>query len=74
MVVVLGLYGRLDIWYAGIVAEMPCTDNRNRFLIFFDDGFAQYLSSKKLHKVHHKGTKKLYILKVSMKWKIRNYK
>ena len=52
------LYGTLNIWYAGIVAEMSCPGNKNRLLVFFDDGFAQYLSIKKVHKVHHKGKKK----------------
>ena len=41
--------------YAGIVAENACTENKNRFLVFFDDGFAQYLPVKKLHHVFHTG-------------------
>ncbi|XP_028404794.1 uncharacterized protein LOC114527359 [Dendronephthya gigantea] len=52
---VVALYGNLNIWYAGIIAEMACHGNKNRLLVFFDDGFAQYLSIKKIHKVHHKG-------------------
>lgn len=41
--------------YAGIVAENACAENKNRFLVFFDDGFAQYLPVKKLHHVYHTG-------------------
>ncbi|XP_074605826.1 histone-lysine N-methyltransferase SETDB1-like isoform X4 [Acropora palmata] len=54
---VVGIYGKLDVLYAGIVAENACTENKNRFLVFFDDGFAQYLPVKKLHHVFHTGTK-----------------
>ena len=50
-----GIYGKLDVLYAGIVAENACTENKNRFLVFFDDGFAQYLPVKKLHHVFHTG-------------------
>ncbi|XP_046862056.1 histone-lysine N-methyltransferase SETDB1-like [Xenia sp. Carnegie-2017] len=52
---VVALYGVLDLWYAGIVAEVACAANKQRVLVFFDDGFAQYLPLKKIHKVHHKG-------------------
>ena len=52
------LYGNLNIWYAGIIAENACPGNKSRLLVFFDDGFAQYLPIKKLHKVHHKGKSK----------------
>ena len=41
--------------YAGIVTENACAENKNRFLVFFDDGFAQYLPVKKLHHVYHTG-------------------
>ena len=50
-----GIYGKLDVLYAGIIAENACTENKNRFLVFFDDGFAQYLPVKKLHHVYHTG-------------------
>ena len=30
-------------WYSGVVAEPPKQTNRNRYLIFFDDGYASYL-------------------------------
>ncbi|XP_073245234.1 histone-lysine N-methyltransferase SETDB1-like isoform X3 [Porites lutea] len=52
-----GLYGKLDVLYAGIVTENACAENKNRFLVFFDDGFAQYLPVKKLHHVYHTGKK-----------------
>ncbi|XP_068673501.1 histone-lysine N-methyltransferase SETDB1-like isoform X1 [Montipora foliosa] len=52
-----GIYGKLDVLYAGIIAENACTENKNRFLVFFDDGFAQYLPVKKLHHVYHTGKK-----------------
>ncbi|XP_022104789.1 histone-lysine N-methyltransferase SETDB1-like isoform X2 [Acanthaster planci] len=38
--------------YAGIVAEVPLHINKARYLIFFDDGFAQYLGLKKIHLIH----------------------
>ncbi|KAK3591876.1 hypothetical protein CHS0354_005079 [Potamilus streckersoni] len=37
--------------YAGIVAESPNGRNQLRYLIFFDDGYAQYCSSKEIFKV-----------------------
>lgn len=49
------MYGKLDVLYAGIVTENACAENKNRFLVFFDDGFAQYLPVKKLHHVYHTG-------------------
>ncbi|XP_022793784.1 uncharacterized protein LOC111332656 [Stylophora pistillata] len=52
-----GIYGKLDVLYAGIVAENACGENKNRYLVFFDDGFAQYLPVKKLHHVYHTGKK-----------------
>ncbi|XP_078348189.1 histone-lysine N-methyltransferase SETDB1-like isoform X2 [Oculina patagonica] len=52
-----GIYGKLDVLYAGIVAENACAENKSRFLVFFDDGFAQYLPVKKLHHVYHTGKK-----------------
>lgn len=114
----LGIYGKLDVLYAGIVAENACAENKNRsvschafvaklynaevghywsnywstsylmnvliqkyffmseccfhqwkyfffcpwrFLVFFDDGFAQYLPVKKLHHVYHTGIKCLRV-------------
>ncbi|MGH0168477.1 UNVERIFIED_CONTAM: hypothetical protein FKN15_054739 [Acipenser sinensis] len=34
-----------QVWlYAGVVAEMPNSKNKMRFLIFFDDGYASYSS------------------------------
>ncbi|XP_055997005.1 histone-lysine N-methyltransferase SETDB1-like isoform X3 [Ostrea edulis] len=38
-------------FYAGIVAETPNQRNAYRYLIFFDDGYAQYSRSDDIHKV-----------------------
>ncbi|KAL4711258.1 hypothetical protein ACJJTC_019099 [Scirpophaga incertulas] len=38
-----------DAFYAGIVAEVPTPVNSYRYLVFFDDGYAQY--------VHHANTR-----------------
>ncbi|GFS93518.1 histone-lysine N-methyltransferase SETDB1 [Nephila pilipes] len=35
--------------YAGIVAEPPKTTNLERYLIFFDDGYAQYIEHKDIY-------------------------
>uniref|UniRef100_A0A8C2XL39 [histone H3]-lysine(4) N-trimethyltransferase n=1 Tax=Cyclopterus lumpus TaxID=8103 RepID=A0A8C2XL39_CYCLU len=43
--------GNLVWLYAGIVAEMPNNKNRMRFLIFFDDGYASYVTLPDLHPV-----------------------
>ncbi|XP_048242082.1 histone-lysine N-methyltransferase eggless-like isoform X2 [Haliotis rufescens] len=40
-------------FYAGIVAEAPSVKNQKRYLIFFDDGYAQYCYPKEIHKVCH---------------------
>uniref|UniRef100_A0AAR2J1G6 [histone H3]-lysine(4) N-trimethyltransferase n=1 Tax=Pygocentrus nattereri TaxID=42514 RepID=A0AAR2J1G6_PYGNA len=41
-----------QVWlYAGIVAEMPNSKNRMRFLIFFDDGYASYVGLPELYPV-----------------------
>ncbi|KAG7474117.1 histone-lysine N-methyltransferase SETDB1 isoform X2 [Solea senegalensis] len=40
------------VWlYAGIVAEMPNNKNRMRFMIFFDDGYASYVTLPELYPV-----------------------
>lgn len=39
-------------YYAGIVAEVPTNRNKHRFLIFFDDGYAQYCLPKEIHRVY----------------------
>lgn len=39
-------------FYAGIVAEVPTNRNKHRFLIFFDDGYAQYCLPKEIHRVY----------------------
>ncbi|XP_008321419.1 histone-lysine N-methyltransferase SETDB1-B isoform X3 [Cynoglossus semilaevis] len=43
--------GNLVWLYAGIVAEMPNNKNRMRFLIFFDDGYASYVTLPELFPV-----------------------
>ncbi|KAF8796330.1 Histone-lysine N-methyltransferase eggless like protein [Argiope bruennichi] len=37
--------------YAGIVAEPPKVTNQERYLIFFDDGYAQYIDNKDIYVV-----------------------
>ncbi|CAG5116873.1 unnamed protein product [Candidula unifasciata] len=39
-------------FYAGVIAEAPSIKNNRRFLVFFDDGYAQYCDAKELHKVY----------------------
>uniref|UniRef100_A0A2C9KBL5 Tudor domain-containing protein n=1 Tax=Biomphalaria glabrata TaxID=6526 RepID=A0A2C9KBL5_BIOGL len=39
-------------FYAGVIAEAPSAKNNRRFLVFFDDGYAQYCDAKELHKVY----------------------
>uniref|UniRef100_A0A8C5CHR0 Histone-lysine N-methyltransferase SETDB1-B n=1 Tax=Gadus morhua TaxID=8049 RepID=A0A8C5CHR0_GADMO len=43
--------GTLSWLYAGVVAEMPNNKNRMRFLIFFDDGYASYVTLPELFPV-----------------------
>ncbi|XP_019334495.1 histone-lysine N-methyltransferase SETDB1 isoform X4 [Alligator mississippiensis] len=41
-----------QVWlYAGIVAETPNVKNKLRFLIFFDDGYASYVTQPELYLV-----------------------
>ncbi|XP_009949429.1 PREDICTED: histone-lysine N-methyltransferase SETDB1, partial [Leptosomus discolor] len=41
-----------QVWlYAGIVAETPNIKNKDRFLIFFDDGYASYVKEWELYPV-----------------------
>nr|XP_044993891.1 histone-lysine N-methyltransferase SETDB1 isoform X1 [Jaculus jaculus] len=41
-----------QVWlYAGIVAETPNIKNKLRFLIFFDDGYASYVTQSELYPV-----------------------
>ncbi|XP_004618135.2 histone-lysine N-methyltransferase SETDB1 isoform X2 [Sorex araneus] len=41
-----------QVWlYAGIVAETPNVKNKLRFLIFFDDGYASYVTQSELYPV-----------------------
>ncbi|GFN93772.1 histone-lysine N-methyltransferase [Plakobranchus ocellatus] len=52
---VVALYREDDApntFYAGVIAEAPSSKNNRRFLVFFDDGYAQYCEAKELHKVY----------------------
>uniref|UniRef100_A0A8C5QPA6 Histone-lysine N-methyltransferase SETDB1 n=1 Tax=Leptobrachium leishanense TaxID=445787 RepID=A0A8C5QPA6_9ANUR len=41
-----------QVWlYAGIVAEPPSSKNKMRYLIFFDDGYASYVTQTELYAV-----------------------
>ncbi|XP_075763582.1 histone-lysine N-methyltransferase SETDB1 isoform X3 [Pelodiscus sinensis] len=41
-----------QVWlYAGIVAETPNMKNKLRFLIFFDDGYASYVTQSELYPI-----------------------
>ncbi|KAM6112670.1 histone-lysine N-methyltransferase SETDB1 isoform 5-T5 [Phoenicopterus ruber ruber] len=41
-----------QVWlYAGIVAETPNVKNKDRFLIFFDDGYASYVKEWELYPI-----------------------
>ncbi|KAM8920772.1 histone-lysine N-methyltransferase SETDB1 isoform 1-T1 [Pelodytes ibericus] len=41
-----------QVWlYAGIVAEPPSNKNKMRYLIFFDDGYASYVTPSELYPV-----------------------
>jgi hypothetical protein len=48
---VVGVYAKWNKLYGGIVAEIACTANQNRYLVFYDDGFAQYMTHNELHEV-----------------------
>jgi len=39
-------------YYAGIIAEPPKNTNSFRYLVFFDDGYAQYVDSKEVLMVY----------------------
>ncbi len=40
---------RPSSFYAGVVAEYPRSLNQYRYLIFFDDGYAQYCTHQQVH-------------------------
>ncbi|XP_062512876.1 histone-lysine N-methyltransferase SETDB1-like isoform X3 [Corticium candelabrum] len=48
---VVGIYAKWNKLYGGIVAEVACERNRSRHLVFYDDGFAQYMTNRELHEV-----------------------
>ncbi|XP_065890411.1 histone-lysine N-methyltransferase SETDB1-B-like isoform X3 [Dysidea avara] len=52
---VVGVYGALEVLYAGVVAEIPCKENKHRVLVFYDDGFAQYTTLDRVHLVCESG-------------------
>nr|CAD7392358.1 unnamed protein product [Timema cristinae] len=37
-----------ESFYAGVIAEPPKSMNKFRYLVFFDDGYAQYISHEKI--------------------------
>ena len=51
----LGLYrdqsNKPGAFYSGVIAEPPKTLNRNRYLVFFDDGYANYIYHENLRVV-----------------------
>jgi histone-lysine N-methyltransferase SETDB1 len=36
-------------YYAGVIAEAPKTLNQYRYLVFFDDGYAQYCTHEQVN-------------------------
>ncbi|CAL1681389.1 unnamed protein product [Lasius platythorax] len=38
-------------YYSGIIAEPPKSTNKYRYLVFFDDGYAQYVTHKNIFPV-----------------------
>ena len=38
-------------YYAGVIAEAPNYVNQNRYLLFFDDGYAQYCNHEQVIKI-----------------------
>ena len=51
----IGLYrehdGQEGAFYSGIIAEPPKTINGNRYLVFFDDGYASYIAHENVREV-----------------------
>lgn len=51
----LGLYkdqtNKPGAYYSGVIAEPPKTLNKNRYLVFFDDGYANYIYHENLRVV-----------------------
>ncbi|XP_066913706.1 histone-lysine N-methyltransferase SETDB1-B-like [Clytia hemisphaerica] len=41
------------VMFAGTIAELACEANRYRYLVFFDDGYAQYLPLNRIFPVVH---------------------
>ncbi|XP_014476372.1 PREDICTED: histone-lysine N-methyltransferase SETDB1 isoform X2 [Dinoponera quadriceps] len=38
-------------FFSGIIAETPKSTNKYRYLVFFDDGYAQYITHQRIHVV-----------------------
>ena len=38
-------------YYAGVIAEAPKYLNQYRYLVFFDDGYAQYCTHEKVRDI-----------------------
>ncbi|CAH0395429.1 unnamed protein product [Bemisia tabaci] len=43
--------GKSDKFYAGVIAEIPKSINKFRYLVFFDDGYAQYINHEDIRVV-----------------------
>lgn len=41
----------VNVMFAGVVAEIAGEENKHRYLVFFDDGYAQYLSRNRMFTV-----------------------
>ena len=57
----IGLYrensAQLGAFYSGVIAEPPKTINSNRYLVFFDDGYASYIAHEDVRVVCRASTK-----------------
>ncbi|EDV19881.1 uncharacterized protein TRIADDRAFT_61660 [Trichoplax adhaerens] len=44
-------YSQCGVYYGCIIVEKPCFNNGFRYLVFFDDGFAEYFPAKEIYRV-----------------------
>jgi hypothetical protein len=51
---IIAEYGAMGYLFSGVVAEPPVRENGHRALVFFDDGFAQYVTLDKIHLTYQK--------------------
>lgn len=52
-VVTTGVTNKKDSYYPGIIGESLCAANKYRYLVFFDDGYAQYVEHKNVFVTLH---------------------